>query len=381
MEIITLLLIFFIIYFLQSNIYKKYALKRLDYTCKFSKEEAVQGEDIELIEVIKNDKFLPLPWFKTELVTSKWLLFADSDSVTTDKTRFVPSFFTLKPHYKVTRTWKVKCLKRGVFKIKNVIAVTSDLLAVTSFSKGFEINSEITVLPKTFDLRKYFFSPKNISGDIVVKRGIIEDPFYVSGVREYTERDSLNKINWLATARQNEIMVRNNDSTTQQTVTVILNMQSSEFEKGISGHQKEMEFAIRVCASVFDDTLESGMPFRFMANTSMEKNGEDIVTGCFWGEEHVLQCKRLLSQLELYSTCYFSDYLSQVYASISASDIIIVTAYLNEDIFDFAIQKQADGINVKIIVVTGVDYDKVPTECEVYSLYDDVDLSSEETYQ
>lgn len=378
MEIIVLIIIFLLIYFVQNTIYNKYALSRLEYKCTFSTEEAVQGDEIELIEVIKNDKLLPLPWFKTELVTSNWLLFADADSVTTDKTRFVPSFFTLKPHYKITRKWNVKCLKRGVFKVKNVIAVTSDLFAVSSFSKGFDVNAEITVLPKPFDLTKYFFSPKNISGDIVVKRGIIEDPFYVSGVREYTERDSLNKINWLATARQNEIMVRNNDSTTQQTVAIILNMQSSEFERGMSGRQREMEFAIRVCASLFENTLESGMPFRFMANTSQENDGVDIMTGCFWGEEHVDQCLRLLSQLELKSSCYFSEYLQQMYTSLLATDIIIVTVYLSNEIIDFALDKKADGINVKIIVTTGVDYDRIPPECEVYSLYDEVDLSSEE---
>ena len=74
-------------------LYRKFSLSHLEYHCALDREEATEGDVVELVETIKNRKWLPEPWLKSEITTSKWLDFAGAQSIVTDKTRFVPSFF------------------------------------------------------------------------------------------------------------------------------------------------------------------------------------------------------------------------------------------------------------------------------------------------
>lgn len=107
MEIVVLLVAFVLIIYLQSWIYKKYAFANITYSCVLSKTEVFEGEEIELVETIVNGKLLPVPWLKAEITASRWLEFADPQSIITDTSRFVPSFFMLKGYQKITRKWHV----------------------------------------------------------------------------------------------------------------------------------------------------------------------------------------------------------------------------------------------------------------------------------
>ena len=49
--------------------------------------------------------------------------------------------------------------------------------------------------------------PRYLNGDVVVRRHLIDDPFYVAGVRDYTGHEPMNRIHWSATARENKMMV------------------------------------------------------------------------------------------------------------------------------------------------------------------------------
>ncbi len=97
----------------------------------------------------------------------------------------------------------------------------------------------------------------------MVSRQLLDDPFYISGVREYTGHEPMSRIHWLASAVQQELMVYNNDYTSRQSVTIILNMQSRQFEHLEVVDEDRMENGIRLCAGLFKTTL-SGMPMRFM---------------------------------------------------------------------------------------------------------------------
>ena len=111
----------------------------------------MEGDEVGLVEIVSNRKWLPLPWLKSELSTSRWLEYAGSQSEVVGDRRYVPSFFTLKSYQKVSRTWKVRCLKRGVFEIRRVDLVGSDLLGFSSFSHSVQVNACLTVLPRPLE--------------------------------------------------------------------------------------------------------------------------------------------------------------------------------------------------------------------------------------
>ena len=184
----------------------------------------------------------------------------------------------------------------------------------------------------------------------MVKRQLLTDPFYISGVREYTGFEPMSRIHWPATAQQQRIMVYNNDYTSRQSVTIILNMQSRQFEHQEVVDEDRMENGIRVCAGLFQTAL-SGMPTRFMSNCTTDSSRSTTVTGEYWGEEYIVGLLELLARLQLHSTEDFGNYLAGITASISSTDIVIVSGYLSRPMLDFADGKRVSGVHVRFFIL------------------------------
>lgn len=361
MELIVLLLLLFAAIFLQSGLYRKFAFRNLDYTCSFDRREATEDDPIFLQEVVSNRKLLPLPWLKSEITTSKWLEFSQLQSVVTDNTRFISSFFLVRSFQRVTRTWEGRCLKRGVFSVEKVVLVGSDLIGGASFSTNAPAGSEVIVFPRALNLDEDFLSVSRNMGETCVRRNLLPDPFFIAGVREYQTGDPMNHIHWPATAREGRIMVYQNDSSTSQSRAVILNMQTREYANSGAVITEMLENAIRTCAALFEQTAGENIPLRFLANTP-----QPTFTDEAWGEGCLHSLLETLARLPLESGEHFPFYLNALYDSLSATDIIVVTCYLDEAILSFARDKRDAGVPVRLYVLNP---DTIPPDSGDLDLY------------
>ena len=361
MELIVLLVLLFAAVFLQGFLYRRYAFRRLDYTCSLDRREATEGDRICLQEVVSNRKLLPLPWLKSEITTSKWLEFSELQSVVTGETRFISSFFLVRSFQRVTRTWEGRCLKRGVFRVEKSVLVASDLLGGGSFSSTAPAGSEVVVFPKALDLEEEYVSISRNMGEICVKRNFLEDPFFIAGVREYQTGDPMNRVHWLATARQGRIMVHQNESSSSQSRSIVLNMQTREFANSGAVVTELLEDAIRTCAALFEQTAGEGIPMRFFANAP-----KPIATEESWGEGCLHSLLETLARLPLDSGEHFPFYLNSLYDTLSSTDVILVTCYLDEATIRFARDKMDAGVPVRLYVL---DPDAVPPESGNLDVY------------
>ena len=372
MDFLALLLIIALVVTAQGQIYKHFSMRHLDYSCRLSADEVYEGDEIELIETLSNKKWLPIPWLKVEITTSRWLDFAGSQSIVTSETRYVPSFFLMKSYHKVTRRWKVSCLRRGEHRIEKAVLVGTDLLGSGSYSKPTTVDSGVMVLPKIPDLAEIFISPNHMVGEMVVRRHLISDPFLIAGVREYADGDAMNQIHWSATARQQTLMVRNQDYTSSQSLLVLMNMQTRRDENCQVIDRSLAELAIHTCAAYFDQTIQSGIPVGFMCNSSLDGSDTPIITNTFWGPEHVNDLLRLLARLPFWCTGIFDKFLLEHGKTIQATDIVLITSYVSDQIMEFIRAKQMNGIHVKLIIVNNIPDEEIPGECEVYCLRDEI---------
>lgn len=247
MEILIIALGCLLIFNVQLKIYRKKCFENLDYCCYFSTSETHEGNEIEFIEEIKNHKSLSLPVFKSELTASANLYFADTNSAITDGSRFVSSFFEIKGESKIKRIWKLKCTKRGVYGIDNVVLVTTDIFGAETFSYRPKcVLPKIIVLPSSysFDVKKIIKT--GFSGDISLRNPPFSDPFFSNGIREYTGAEPLRFINHNASASQSTLMVNTFESSAESKISLIIDFNCTE---------KIAEHSIRVC-TFFLRTLE-----------------------------------------------------------------------------------------------------------------------------
>jgi hypothetical protein len=194
MELIILIVFAGAAILIQASVYKRNMFKRLGYKCSFSRIEAHEGDVIYLVETVHNRKLLPLPWLKVDMTVLRWLEFEGTKPVENLNKRYLTSGFFLKSYQKTTRKWKVKCLKRGVYSIDTVTIVGGDFMGFVVESLPVRVNAEVTVYPATIDLEDMLTSANYLQGNTIVKRWFIDDPFIVSGAREYLPGDPMNRI-------------------------------------------------------------------------------------------------------------------------------------------------------------------------------------------
>ncbi len=373
MEGFALALLVLAVVFAQAVLFKRSAFKKLDYKCEFSVNEASEGDEIYLVETVYNKKLIPVPWLKAEINSSRWLEFAETRSIVAQENRHVTSSFFLKSYQKVTRRWRLKCLKRGVFTIDKVTLVSGDLLGNAVDSMPVDVNVEIQVYPQTIDLAKVFTPVNHLQGDIIVKRWIMEDPFIIAGVREYTTNDAMKKIHWNSTARVGKLMVRQEDFTSKFGLSVVINVQSIENEYFDAVYKDYIELGIKAAATIFDIALRNGIPARLASNgTAMNYDQKMIYTEEASGRSHISSLLSILARLELRRIKDFEDYLEDISNTIFNSEVIVITSYLTKGIIDI-LRKIRFRNNAVTILITnkGIDSEVLPQDMEVYVLKED----------
>lgn len=351
MTIIAFVIILCILVQIELKIYKQKLFEGVEYTCEFSIKEIYEGEEFELIETVSNNKWLPIPCLKSEIVTSKWLEIGGAYSLTNDRQRVIPSLFTLRGNQKIIRRWKVKGLKRGEFFLTDVTLVGGDLLGLGSVSHIIKMSTQVTVLPKPLAINQAMMQSDYINGERMVKRFILEDPFYILGVREYTQRDPMNRIHWGMTARHGEMMVHNNAPTSRQNRLLILNMQSHSEQRADVISEEKIEQGIKICSALIEEAEKAGIEMGFGSNTRVLQEEQEIRVQAGLGSGHTYFVRQILALLPLRMSQDFEEYLEELHLDAEITEMIIVTCFMTSRMKQRLQYLMRQGIKIKLIVL------------------------------
>ena len=224
MELIAVILLVLLVLFGEVGLYRRRGLEGLSYYCHFSETERTEGESLQFVETVTNDKTLPVPWLKAELTTSRWLDFPEANSAVTGENRFVSSFFSVRSRSRVSRVWEITCEKRGVYEMEHIVLVTSDLLGIVRLSlHAADHGEKLTVLPKRLT-EAGLLLPKLLRqqyGEQAVRYSLLTDPCLSAGVREYVTGDPIHRMHWKASAHAGTLLMRQEERTARQTATVL----------------------------------------------------------------------------------------------------------------------------------------------------------------
>ena len=251
-------------WYLQRVIYRKFWNRRLDVSVEFMDTYVYEGDKTLLREEISNAKVLPIPALEVRLVTSRNLEFlgeAGKNASISDQ-NYQRDIFSLWGRQKVIRTLTVDCKKRGYYPIRKSEIVGYDLLYSQNFYQEIPQETSLFVYPRQIDTRRINLICKAVSGMVLAQHRLHPDPFEFSGIREYQITDPMNHINWKASARSNELMVNQFDSTTNIQTTLILDVEDS----GIFRYEELVEESIRIASSLTAELVSRGMELDLISN-------------------------------------------------------------------------------------------------------------------
>ncbi|GAB6931340.1 DUF58 domain-containing protein [Paenibacillus sp. JCM 10914] len=349
-----ILIIAAIMVLIQGKLFRSFSFKKLSYRRAFKVNACYEGDAVELVETIENRKAFPVPWLRVESQFRTGLVFDSQLNLDISEGQFNQnhkSFFSLLPWTKIVRRHRIKAGRRGVYKLGTVSMTTGDLLGMESMVKSHTLAGGIVVYPMPIDVSDMELPVQTWMGDLLVKRWIMEDPFYISGVREYRDGDPLKDIQWKATARTGQLQVHRRDTTADSRLMIYLNIEDHEQMWSKVTKPEPIEYGIRQSAGIAAHLLSQGMEVGFGSNGMLgEESSEDAFIPIAGGRSQQDLILEMLARLELIRRLSFHDYLGQeLHRHREIRDILILTTYVSPRLEQMLQQFRDLGHTIQIV--------------------------------
>ena len=333
----------------------RYALKHLTCTRAFSRPTFFTGEEGELIEVVRNDKPLIIPWLRIESRISPYIRLGRQDNLHVSGEMYYCSLFTIMPRQQIRRRHRVRFLHRGYYDLGSVSLTAGDNLGLLRSYRTQELSVPVLVYPQLLDASQLPVPMSRTLGELVRRRQLLEDPFLVRGIRPYHPGDPVRDIHWPATARTGEVHIRVHDYTAKTRLLVVLNMQSEELQWRDHLAEQDIavaEYGISLAATLCVEPLRAGLAAGFATNMPMEGSKESTIMLPADGisrEEDILSN---LARLSIVRTQHFPTLLDSLTA-YSGLDILVLSRYDSDNIQASISQLRRSGNQVELHLYEG----------------------------
>ncbi|MEJ8306843.1 DUF58 domain-containing protein [Saccharibacillus sacchari] len=222
-----------------------------------------------MIEIIENDKRLPVAWLRLESEFPASFRFRGQPSQKMELGSVYQthtSGFALMPRRRVIRRHFLTCEGRGVFQLSTVFMTSGDLFGFIQQARSETIQTPLIVYPALLQNTQLPLSWHNWQGDLSVRRWIMEDPFLIEGSREYAAGDPMNRIDWKASARTGGLQVYKQGYSADPNVMIVLDIGKVIVGLQGGGGEAEAEHAISFAATCATHLIASGVPVGFVHN-------------------------------------------------------------------------------------------------------------------
>ncbi len=130
----------------------------------------------------------------------------------------------LRRRAKVQRSYSATLPARGRYLLRGAVLRGNDFFGTQESSLQIPGTAEVVVVPKPCNAPALQTLLGGFLGDVSVRRYIMEDPTLHIGFRDYTGREPMRAISWSQTAKGQGMMVKQYDTTTDPTLTIVLSV-------------------------------------------------------------------------------------------------------------------------------------------------------------
>ncbi len=271
MKLLSGVIILVAIYIFQKLLYRKNWDKELSATLSFSRSNMECGERAELLEVIANNKLLPLPVFHFKFSVDRSLVFDDKANASVTDRFHKNEVFSVMGHEKVTRRMAFQAEKRGIFQVEGASILVRDFFLTSTFAKKVTSDASIMVFPGKLRGEAVNECLTGVMGELESKRSIVEDMSFFRGIREYRTTDSFRAINWKASARERELMVNMFGWSMDSRVELLLNLDTDVMVEV----DRMLETAISLTSTIARKLLERRVSVSLLTN-GLDGEGERL---------------------------------------------------------------------------------------------------------
>lgn len=248
-------------------VWQRVAFLGVAYQRAFNETRVFEGETVTLTLRVSNRKWLPLAWLR---VSDRMPLALSPQEKPLSPshiplTGFLESRASLLWNERARWDYHIPCHKRGYYTIGPAQIATGDLFGLFERSLEFPRIERLIVYPRIDEIQEWGLPPQEPFGDARARLPVFQDPTRIRGLRDYHPEDAPKHIHWRATARHNELQVKQYDPTINFNWVFFLNL--ATYEQAWQGVDSERaERAIRLTASLANFAAQQKYAFGLVAN-------------------------------------------------------------------------------------------------------------------
>ncbi|AOZ92092.1 DUF58 domain-containing protein [Paenibacillus crassostreae] len=333
-------------------------LRRISYTRHLNKDHCYAGDSLEMIEVILNEKRLPVIWLRLEAMLPASFSFLSREVMQISKGSIYQnhrSVFTLKPYSKITRYHPFIAQSRGVYNLETVSMSGGDLFGLFSNTKLVPMNASLWVYPKLLSIDDMPSSYRTWQGELEVSRWVVEDPFLILGTREYSGNDPMNRIHWKASARTGQLQVYKQGYTADPEVIVYVNVQVNAEMWNMVSDPDMVERALSYAATTASYLIQQGMRVGFGHNAMHgQKSTQAIRIEPGYGKAHLDEILKAMAEVEMKCLQPFQQFLKDeliLRTEGETWDYLLITGHVSEQIEEQIWHLRSRGNSVMVLPV------------------------------
>ncbi len=329
-------------------------LGRVVYERHFSEEGVYEGEEVELVETIRNTGFFPLLGVDVESYIFNELELEEYEPDGGSTMQYCISRFHLWPYMQIKRHHRITAAKRGHYRLQ---------VATIYAKKGpisMEAPTELYVYPKAIPLNLPAIAVGRMQGDFVSQRPLFVDPFSLAGIRDYRFGDSVSQINFKASARvpmtgfsASPLKVNARDYCASRRLMVYMDFHLPMGSK-IDGREydRRAERGLSFCAALIRDAIYGGFSVGFAANCK-NVNGElSMRFPCESSEAQLVAIMKEMARMNPTDGASFISLLeSDIREGLRDTEVIIIAFDLGEEAMDRINTLEQFGNSVQSIIL------------------------------
>ncbi|MGF7046698.1 uncharacterized protein (DUF58 family) [Paenibacillus sp. DS2015] len=359
MAVLWLCLSAVLIAVLQGLIFGVSALRKINYTRVLSLDRCFAGDSFEMVETISNSKSIPVLWLRLEAMLPASFRFQSVETGEVSQGNIYQnhrSLFTLKPYYRITRRHPVTALQRGIYAQETVVMTGGDLLGIYNSSRLLPVHLSLIVYPSLLELNELPPSYRTWQGELEVSRFVVEDPFLITGTREYTGQEPMNRIHWKASARSGALQVYKQGYSSDPEVFICVNVQVSPNMWNVVSNPEMVEWALSYAATAAVWVTDRGMKVGFGHNghTESTKDSYDSIRMIpAGGQPHLEDLLQAMAEVQMKCKKPFEQYLMEELERDCEDrwDYLLITAFVSSQMEERIELLRSRGHSITILPI------------------------------
>lgn len=247
-----------------AKAWSRLSIARIQSELRVDKKKMFPAETLTLSIGVANNKILPV-WLQVRVALKGAMRTASGKTA-------LKKDSGLLWYQRVSFSWQLTALKRGVHRIGPVALEVGDLLGFYPAMKQTPDFHDVIVYPRLVQLNPVRFPRRDFFG-IPGVRSPIEDPIYIHGAREYQCRRPARYIHWKASARHNRLMEKVCEPAEQEKILMLVC--TDRFSSDRTG--ESFEHALEVAASLAVQLDRTRFAVGLATNGRLKGGGKAVV--------------------------------------------------------------------------------------------------------